>query len=220
MTDRWREVYEREYPRLVRALLAIGRDPAAAEDAAQEAFVKAHKTGLDNIEKLPGWLLVVGAREVFRKASEPAARPRSGHRYRLVTTASTPRRTASTSLPRWASCPTGSGRSSWLATTTASPTTRSPTTSRSRAGPSARPCIRRSNGFARSSSPAGSREERCDDQRTPGRRDPRARARARDRDDRREPDPLRTVSDRDRANKAIDLRSVADRDRGRCDRAR
>src|SRR6266702_1061342 len=68
MTDRWREVYDREYPRLVRALLAIGRDPAAAEDAAQEAFVKAHRTGLDNIEKLPAWLLVVGAREVFRKA--------------------------------------------------------------------------------------------------------------------------------------------------------
>src|SRR5437879_7487357 len=68
MTDRWREVYEREYPRLVRALLATGRDPAAAEDAAQEAFVKAHRTGLENIEKLPGWLLVVGTREVFRKA--------------------------------------------------------------------------------------------------------------------------------------------------------
>src|SRR5438046_10082164 len=68
MTDRWREVYDREYPRLVRALLAIGRDPAAAEDAAQEAFVRAHKTGLDNIENLPGWLLVVGTREVFRKA--------------------------------------------------------------------------------------------------------------------------------------------------------
>jgi RNA polymerase sigma factor (sigma-70 family) len=68
MTDRWREVYEREYPRLVRALVAIGRDPAAAEDAAQEAFVKAHQTGLDNIEKLSGWLLVVGVREVFRKA--------------------------------------------------------------------------------------------------------------------------------------------------------
>src|SRR2546429_9926468 len=68
MIDRWREVYEREYPRLVRALLAIGRDPAAAEDAAQEAFVKAHRTGLNNIEKLPGWLLVVGTREGFRKA--------------------------------------------------------------------------------------------------------------------------------------------------------
>jgi len=68
MTDRWREVYDREYPRLVRALLAIGRDPAAAEDAAQEAFVKAHRTGLDNIEKLLACLLAVGAREVFRKA--------------------------------------------------------------------------------------------------------------------------------------------------------
>jgi RNA polymerase sigma factor (sigma-70 family) len=68
MTDRWREVYEREYPRLLRALVAIGRDPAAAEDAAQEAFVRAHRTGLDRIEKLSAWLLVVGTREVFRKA--------------------------------------------------------------------------------------------------------------------------------------------------------
>ena len=39
----------------------------------------------------------------------------------------------------------------------------SPTTSTSKAGPSARRCIRRSNTYARSSSPAGSREERCDD---------------------------------------------------------
>jgi RNA polymerase sigma factor (sigma-70 family) len=68
MTDRWREVYEREYPRLLRALVAIGRDPAAAEDAAQEALVRAHRTGLENIEKLSAWLLVVGTREVFRKA--------------------------------------------------------------------------------------------------------------------------------------------------------
>ena len=68
MTDGWRELYDTEYPRLLRALLAIGGDPAAAEDAAQEAFVKAHQTGLDNIEKLPGWLLVVGSREVFRRA--------------------------------------------------------------------------------------------------------------------------------------------------------
>jgi RNA polymerase sigma factor (sigma-70 family) len=68
MTDRWREVYEHEYPRLLRALVAIGRDPAAAEDAAQEALVKAHRTGLDKIEKLSAWLLVVGTREVFRKA--------------------------------------------------------------------------------------------------------------------------------------------------------
>src|SRR5256885_279386 len=68
MTDRWREVYEREYPPLARALLAIGRDPAAAEDAAQETFAKAHKTGLENIEKLSGGLLGVGTRAAFRKA--------------------------------------------------------------------------------------------------------------------------------------------------------
>jgi RNA polymerase sigma factor (sigma-70 family) len=70
MTDRWREVYDREYPRLLRALVAIGRDPAAAEDAAQEAFVKAHRTGLDRIERLSAWLLVVGTREVFRRARQ------------------------------------------------------------------------------------------------------------------------------------------------------
>jgi RNA polymerase sigma factor (sigma-70 family) len=70
MTDRWREVYDREYPRLLRALVAIGRDPAAAEDAAQEAFVKAHRTGVDRIERLSAWLLVVGTREVFRRARQ------------------------------------------------------------------------------------------------------------------------------------------------------
>src|SRR5437667_73 len=65
MTDPWRELYDREYPRLVRALVAIGRDPAGAEDAAQEAFVKAHRTGLNRIAKPAAWLLVVGSREVF-----------------------------------------------------------------------------------------------------------------------------------------------------------
>jgi RNA polymerase sigma factor (sigma-70 family) len=68
MTDRWRELYEREYPRLVRALLAVGRDPAAAEDAAQEAFIKAHRAGLGSIDNPSAWLFVVGSREVFRRA--------------------------------------------------------------------------------------------------------------------------------------------------------
>jgi RNA polymerase sigma-70 factor (ECF subfamily) len=68
MTDPWRQLYDREYPRLLRALVALGRDPAAAEDAAQEAFVKAHKTGLDRIEHPAAWLLVVGSREAFRRA--------------------------------------------------------------------------------------------------------------------------------------------------------
>ncbi len=66
MTDGWRELYDTEYPRLLRALLAIGGDPDAAEDAAQEAFVKAHRTGLDRLERPGAWLLVVGTRELLR----------------------------------------------------------------------------------------------------------------------------------------------------------
>ncbi len=61
-----RELYEREYPRLLRALTAMGGDGDAAEDAAQEAFVKAYQHGLDRIERPPAWLLVVGSRELFR----------------------------------------------------------------------------------------------------------------------------------------------------------
>ena len=66
MTAGWRELYDAEYPRLLRALLAIGGDPDAAEDAAQEAFVRAHRTGLDRLERPGAWLLVVGTRELLR----------------------------------------------------------------------------------------------------------------------------------------------------------
>ena len=66
MTDIWRELYDTEYPRLLRALLAIGGDPDAAEDAAQEAFVKAHRTGIERLERPGAWLLVVGTRELLR----------------------------------------------------------------------------------------------------------------------------------------------------------
>ena len=67
MTDGWRELYDLEYPRLLRALLAIGGDPDAAEDAAQEAFVKAHKQGLATLDRPGAWLLVVGTRELLRQ---------------------------------------------------------------------------------------------------------------------------------------------------------
>ena len=66
MTDGWRELYETEYPRLLRALVAIGGDPDAAEDAAQEAFVRAHRTGLERLDRPGAWLLVVGTRELLR----------------------------------------------------------------------------------------------------------------------------------------------------------
>src|SRR5690348_6780971 len=84
MTDAWRALYESEYPRLLRALLAIGGDPDAAEDAVQEAFVKAHRTGLERLERPGAWLLVVGTRELLRSRRRRrvedekwAARPRS-----------------------------------------------------------------------------------------------------------------------------------------------
>lgn len=80
-----RELYEREYPRLLRALTAMGGDSDAAEDAAQEAFVKAHRHGLDRIERPAAWLLVVGTRELFhqrrrvvRERDRWAAVPESG----------------------------------------------------------------------------------------------------------------------------------------------
>ncbi|MEP7003407.1 MAG: RNA polymerase sigma factor [Chloroflexota bacterium] len=62
----WEALYEREYPRLLRALLAIGGDDGAAEDAVQEAFVRAYKQGLASLERPGAWLLVVATRVLFR----------------------------------------------------------------------------------------------------------------------------------------------------------
>lgn len=63
----WRQLYDLEYPRLLRALTAMGGNREAAEDAAQEAFVKAHRNGLAGIARPGAWLLVVGTRELFRQ---------------------------------------------------------------------------------------------------------------------------------------------------------
>ena len=62
----WEALYEREYPRLLRALVAIGGDDGAAEDAVQEAFVRAYKQGLASLERPGAWLLVVATRVLFR----------------------------------------------------------------------------------------------------------------------------------------------------------
>lgn len=61
----WEALYEREYPRLLRALLAIAGDEAAAEDAVQEAFVRAYKQGIETLERPGAWLLVVATRVLF-----------------------------------------------------------------------------------------------------------------------------------------------------------
>ena len=62
----WQSLYEREYPRLLRALTAISGDEGAAEDAVQEAFVRGFKHGLATLDRPGGWLLVVATRVLFR----------------------------------------------------------------------------------------------------------------------------------------------------------
>jgi RNA polymerase sigma factor (sigma-70 family) len=62
----WEGLYEREYPRLLRALTAIAGDEGAAEDAVQEAFVRGYKQGLATLDRPGAWLLVVATRVLFR----------------------------------------------------------------------------------------------------------------------------------------------------------
>jgi RNA polymerase sigma-70 factor (ECF subfamily) len=62
----WEALYEHEYPRLLRALLAISGDDGAAEDAVQEAFVRGYKQGLATLDRPGAWLLVVATRVLFR----------------------------------------------------------------------------------------------------------------------------------------------------------
>lgn len=73
MIDRWHAIRP-GVPLLVRALLAIGRDRAAAEDAAQEAFVKAHRIGLDKIERPGGLAPGRTARRTRGRVALPRAR--------------------------------------------------------------------------------------------------------------------------------------------------
>ena len=68
---------------MLRALVAIAGDEGAAEDAVQEAFVRAYKQGLASLERPGAWLLVVATRVLFADrrrrvsgsgSSRPAAR--------------------------------------------------------------------------------------------------------------------------------------------------
>ena len=62
----WEALYEREYPRLLRALVAIAGDEGAAEDAVQEAFMRGYQQGLATLDRPGAWLLVVATRVLFR----------------------------------------------------------------------------------------------------------------------------------------------------------
>jgi len=78
--------------------------------------VRAHKTGLENIEKLPGWLLVVGTRARSSvRPSGPGARPSSGLRYHPRAMDSDASADRVDLLAALGELPSGSGQSSWPA---------------------------------------------------------------------------------------------------------
>ncbi|MEG6523192.1 RNA polymerase sigma factor SigX [Desulfotomaculum sp. 1211_IL3151] len=59
MTDQLQKLYEEMYPKLVRQAAFMLGDVGAAEDAAQEAFLRLYRQGLDEIENPSAWLTKV-----------------------------------------------------------------------------------------------------------------------------------------------------------------
>jgi DNA-directed RNA polymerase specialized sigma24 family protein len=57
----WREVYERTFPKLFRALVAMGARPDEAEDALHDGYLRALHSARP-IERPEGWLFVVALR--------------------------------------------------------------------------------------------------------------------------------------------------------------
>ena len=55
-----------EWGRVVASLVRITGDWALAEDAAQEAFVRLYRHGVERIDRPGAWLLTVGSRQLFR----------------------------------------------------------------------------------------------------------------------------------------------------------
>lgn len=56
----WERVYEDAFPRLYRALIAVGARPDEAEDALHDAFERA--LGHHNVQQPEGWLFVTAVR--------------------------------------------------------------------------------------------------------------------------------------------------------------
>ena len=62
---RWEHAYRASFPRVYRALLALGARADEAEDALQDAFVKGLST--TSVESVEGWLFVVSLRHWRRR---------------------------------------------------------------------------------------------------------------------------------------------------------
>jgi len=65
MQDQWQEVAANAYPRVYRALVALGASPEDAADALQDAFergVRRSRSGAPPIDRPDAWLFVVALR--------------------------------------------------------------------------------------------------------------------------------------------------------------
>lgn len=62
----WEEIYETVFPRVFRALVAIGARPEEAEDALHDALVRA-LDGQTTIQRPAAWLFVVASRSWRRR---------------------------------------------------------------------------------------------------------------------------------------------------------
>jgi len=62
---RWEQAYRASFPRVYRALIALGARADEAEDALQDAFVKGLST--TSVESVEGWLFVVSMRAWRRR---------------------------------------------------------------------------------------------------------------------------------------------------------
>src|SRR5919106_3616725 len=71
----WQTVYEDSFPRLFRALVAIGARADEAEDALHDAFERG-LTRDDELDRPDGWLFVVASRR-WRRLREALLRPLS-----------------------------------------------------------------------------------------------------------------------------------------------
>lgn len=81
MESEFQKIYHELYGRLVRQAAFLLGDVAAAEDVAQEAFLRLHRAGLSNIGSPAGWLAKVTNNLCYDHMRSEGSRRRREDRY-------------------------------------------------------------------------------------------------------------------------------------------